>query len=204
MKKEWRGTDDKQIFELLKKTQSDYFDSRAAIHLLEDIPHSYIRQITQCSLPPPPQQRQRLCQLVWSGRGRPSTLSALNTQSRVKPNHSFFSFFPRSEQNTPLTLRVGVPSSSQVSHHLAGGQVTVEVLVGIKKTKVSWLVIVIRRRSPSGHGCGSPSAAGRYWTRPRWMAGTCWWLRKPTAPPACADLWRNKKEFNLYWSRHDM
>lgn len=36
-----------------------------------------------------------------------------------------------------LTLCVGVPSSSEVSHHLTGGQVTVEVLMGIKR-RLTW------------------------------------------------------------------
>lgn len=36
-----------------------------------------------------------------------------------------------------LTLCIGVPSTSQVSHHLTGGQVTMEVLKRIKK-QVTW------------------------------------------------------------------
>lgn len=43
--------------------------------------------------------------------------------------------FPEHLCLTALTLCVGIPSSSEIAHHLTGGQVTVEVLMWTEKKK---------------------------------------------------------------------
>lgn len=60
-----------------------------------------------------------------------------------------------------LTLRVGVPPTSEVAHHLAAGQVTVKVLERVQEELNLWGQ---RGGAARGH---SPSAAGRCWTRLR-------------------------------------
>lgn len=47
-----------------------------------------------------------------------------------------------------LTLRVGVPPTSEVSHHLTAGQVTVKVLETVQKELNLWSEQECRRRSP--------------------------------------------------------
>lgn len=98
-----------------------------------------------CVIPPPQQQKQSLCLPAGSDRGKPLRLWALKgigPQREMSPRsrrlRSKPLFLIWSE--VTLTLCIGVPSSTKVSHHLTGGQMTVKVL--IRKKPVTCLLTV--------------------------------------------------------------
>lgn len=88
-------------------------------------------------LPPPQQQTQRLCLQVWCDREKLSTQSALKKKKKQQPLFKKNNLCHKAPSlnidcrlfgAVALTLCVCIPASSEVSHHLTGGQVTMEVL----------------------------------------------------------------------------
>lgn len=66
------------------------------------------------------------------------TVSTEMSRSQTDLSRRCFLFSQGQRSETALTLRVGVPPASEVAHHLAAGQVTVEVLETVQKEVHVW------------------------------------------------------------------